>query len=200
MQFESDPFFAECRAYGRIRNLEAMLAKTSKAKKPPKIAVSCHGFLALPSNQYREIFRERFGILDWNETDAARGTRSRAPFRALVKDLVPGNRAVFDPRKMLRDLKIMQSHGVIHRDIHPRNFLNGLSVDFSRTWTRPHWCFEVLDQSKVNAAVREDCHDWNAMVIAECPNSRSRAIRNEELRDRLRRRSSGSLPAPRLHK
>lgn len=76
---QNDPFYAECRAYGRI---------ASNPQERP-IAVACHGFLSIPATQ-ESFFAHKFGITQWDRPQDKLSVRE--PFRAIVKDLVERTR------------------------------------------------------------------------------------------------------------
>lgn len=61
IEAQKDPFYAECRAYGRI---------ASKSRKR-LIAIPCHGFISIPAKQ-ESFFARKFNITDWNRPDRDR--------------------------------------------------------------------------------------------------------------------------------
>ncbi|KAF2229864.1 hypothetical protein EV356DRAFT_536888 [Viridothelium virens] len=142
LTYHSDPFFAECRAYGRINEERA-----SKGWKGRDFAARCHGFIALPAATYEDILVDQFGITDWSrdKEDRQVSKAERQPFRALVKTLVETPITIKNPPTMLRDLKKLRSLGVFQRDIYARNYKDGLLVDFSLAWTKPHWHWDLLN-------------------------------------------------------
>ena len=124
LQFQIDPFFQECRAFGRIieKGLNGLLA------------VHCFGYLHISADRERELYR-RFEVGGWNrpnreyEQDVAR----RSPFRAIVKELVPQETTwtLKTSRKILRNLKALNEIGVYIFDVKPPNITDGQFVDFS---------------------------------------------------------------------
>jgi hypothetical protein len=128
---QTDPFYAECRAYGKI---------ASKARKNP-IAVACHGFISIPAKE-EPVLARRFNITDWNRPEAELSMRlnQRPPFRALVKDLVETDPDI-TPKlisSMRRELKALNSLQIYVMDVKWSNYKGGHLVDFSSAWTRPH--------------------------------------------------------------
>jgi len=123
-----DPFFNECRAYGRLieKNINGIAA------------VRCYGYLMIPANKEDEL-RERFGVTSWNRPNKEylEPISRRQPFRAIVKDLIiediPFTARI--AKKMLLDLRRMRSFEVYNMDIQARNYKGGRLVDFSVAMT-----------------------------------------------------------------
>ncbi|KAF2228621.1 hypothetical protein EV356DRAFT_56184 [Viridothelium virens] len=155
--YHSDPFFAECRAYGRMnevssvqesgkRNDPTVISRRKSDRTGRELAAPCHGFLALSTAKYDKIFRESFGIKDWSrsEDDKKLSQDQRQPFRALVKTFLGSEKSMRRPRKMLDDLKDLRSLGIFQRDIFARNYVDGLLVDFSLAETDPYWIWDLI--------------------------------------------------------
>ncbi|KAF2760426.1 hypothetical protein EJ05DRAFT_474301 [Pseudovirgaria hyperparasitica] len=212
--FHSDPFYAECRAYGKIEEIEESMArKSSKAsqrvaaqqiqsstkqtkrksrsqknsrsqvtskhsvdREAHRLAVPCYGFMGLPPT-FEALLAERFGIFDWDRSssDESMSQDIRAPFRALVKQLVENKPAFGRPRKMLADLKILRAHEIYQKDIAARNYMNGLLVDFGAAWTSPHWCLETLSRNQLHYELFSDLFEWDHMMREEIPSTVVRA-------------------------
>ena len=209
--YHCDPFFAECRAYGRIREIQeqrqadanekvrrrraaARNVGTRAAIQPrpvSEIAVQCYGFLGLPAIPYEKMFRERFNVTDWNRAklDYDRPEYERPPFRALVKQLVEGQKAIVNPAKMLQSLNVLRDGGVYQRDVYARNFLGGLPVDFSIAWTKPHWIFDELIEPNKTTQLDRELYDFDKMMRIERPRTRTRAVRSKMAMRRLRPRN-----------
>ena len=79
LQAHSDPFYNECRAYGRLqdKNLNG------------KVAVRCHGYITLPAS-VEEQLKRKFLVSDWDRPgdEYSKPVSQRQPFRAIVKDLI----------------------------------------------------------------------------------------------------------------
>ncbi|KAM7198482.1 Kinetochore Sim4 complex subunit FTA2 domain containing protein [Rhypophila sp. PSN 637] len=123
-----DPFHRECRAYGRLKetNSEHIVKASSETR--------VRSFLL--------AFRRT--ILD-----------DKTPVRASVKDWVDTTE-YFVPKmapQMLRDIKAINSLGIINRDIKMNNYLDGKQFDFGLAWTVPH--FEFL--KKLRPLGRFEC-------------------------------------------
>jgi len=159
---QTDPFYAECRAYGRI---------ASKPRKDP-IAVACHGFISIPARQ-ESFFAKKFSITDWNrsEEDLALPPTKREPFRALVKDLVEGTAEPTKEliRSMRRHLKALNSLRIWVMDVRWDNYKGGRLVDFSLAWTEPHFEFlrEVNTAKEMDMNKGIDLADFDRMVKGE---------------------------------
>ena len=180
MEFQSDPFFAECRAYGRIQEIQERKQAKAKQKKIADIAVPCYGFMILSSATYEEMLHTRFKITDWNrpEPDLQIPMKRRAPLRAIVKKLVENQEAIIKPGKMLRDLKALRQDGVYQRDVFVRNYLGGLLVDFSIAWTAPHWCLEVLGSANLEIRKDQELNDFDEMIETQDIKTTVRATKN----------------------
>lgn len=77
LRAHADPFYNECRAYGRLR----------EAGLDGKVAVRCHGYTTLPPAMESEL-EERFDVTEWERDDYDKPVEQRAAFRAIVKDLI----------------------------------------------------------------------------------------------------------------
>jgi hypothetical protein len=138
---QTDPFYAECRAYGRI---------ASKPRKRP-IAIACHGFTSIPEEQ--EFFiAQNFNITDWNRSKKELLLETRQPLRALVKDLVEVDPAITQTliASMRRELKALK--GVIW---------------WISAWTEPHFEFRKDINSKWDIDMNRqiDLAAFNKMVM-----------------------------------
>ncbi|KAF2174677.1 hypothetical protein K469DRAFT_756642 [Zopfia rhizophila CBS 207.26] len=141
LEGNTDPFFAECRAYGRI---EEFYENCQGKKNPGLIAAPCYGYLYISEEQEMDLGRQ-FGILDWNRLDTHANTR----IRALVKQFIPDepiNRKVKSVKRMLSDLKTLHRIGVYPRDTFARNYRGGLIVDFGIALTEPSCVLRVLPE------------------------------------------------------
>lgn len=66
------------------------------------------------------------------------------PLRAIVKDYVESSEpwVASQVPQMYADLEQLHKLGILVRDIHPGNYLNGKLVDFSMAWTMYHICLD----------------------------------------------------------
>ncbi len=176
-----DPFYAECRAYGR---LQARPGKTNWAQ---KIAVPCHGFFFLQERD-EEILRDRkidlgleYADLEYQE-DAIWAARPRA----IVKDFAEPGTGVCEESlpKILRCIGRLNSHGILNQDIRKDNFRGGRIVDFGSSWTAPHRVLDALHGFALSERMLVDRSMFDQMVMDEnIPNRKKiKAIHSMRLR------------------
>ena len=152
-----DPFYAECRAYGRLirRNVNG------------KIAAACHGYCEIPAEREKEL-AERFDVEDWNRPPEHEKLpiRKRPPLRAIVKQLLPDGDPLSQKLadKMLRDLKAIRRVSVYPRDIQERNYKSGLLVDMSVAIVRPHCVLMLAPKETGDLLLQEDLDNFQEMV------------------------------------
>lgn len=135
LEAHTDPFYNECRAYGRLeeRGLNG------------KVAVRCHGYITISAKK-EEVLGRKLKVWDWDRPGGEYDMppSERQPFRVIVKDLIsrddPLTGKVAD--KILRDLKKMRRCGVYCNDVRTRNYKAGLLVDMSVAMTEPHYVFK----------------------------------------------------------
>lgn len=126
-----DPFYAECRAYGRIED----------RKRNGKVAVRCYGFTAVSALQEAALY-ETFDVSEWDRPSEQYSlpVAERQSFRAIVKDLIedqtPLSKIMIG--RMLKDLKSLRRMALFVRDVKESNYKGGKLVDFSVSWTAPH--------------------------------------------------------------
>ncbi|KAI1159542.1 kinetochore Sim4 complex subunit FTA2-domain-containing protein [Nemania serpens] len=171
--FYTDPFFAECRAYGRIK--EARITRGIKEK----LAVRCHGYLFLTKRDVRQL--ERDGV------DLGSGSISkelRPPLfdttlvRAIVKDFEsrPSGLNSRNVRQALRRLRRLNEIQVYNRDIRGENFRGGYLVDFGTSQTEPHCLFDALEKDEAETKKDEDMIMFDEAVIEEKVKTTARAF------------------------
>ena len=181
IQAHMDPFYNECRAYGRL--VETGLSR--------KIAIHCYGYLTLPATIEDELDRD-FGVATWDrpEEDFDKPVSERQPLRATVKELisddVPFNAK--DVSKMLRHLRRLRSLGIYPMDVRARNYRAGLLVDFSLAMTKPHYLFETLPEWHISTLQREDLLMFDDMIEKAQLSTWNRATPNTEYLKKLRPR------------
>ena len=169
----SDPFYNECRAYGRLE----------EKKLNGKVAVRCHGYIPISADKEEQLKRE-FGVEDWDRPgdEYDKPVSQRQPFRAIVKDLVlkdiPLTAKVAD--KMLADLKRMRRSGIYPGDIVLRNYMAGLLVDFSTARTEPFFLFNLRPGRQTQIMKNADLYMWEEMRKENDLDTRTRAVRDEE--------------------
>ena len=142
LQAHSDPFYNECRAYGRLE----------EEKLNGKVAVHCYGYLTFPAEIESQLDRD-FQIQGWNRPgkEYEEPVSLRRPIQAIVKKLILEDEPLTDKAadKMLRDLKKMRSKGLYPGDIRLRNYKAGLLVDMSIARTTPHFMFDIRGPKQV---------------------------------------------------
>ena len=181
----SDPFYNECRAYGRLE----------EKKLNGKVAVRCYGYIPISADKEEQWERE-FGIVGWDRPgdEYDKPVSQRQPFRAVVKDLVlkdiPLTAKVAD--KMLADLKRMRRVGIYPGDIVLRNYKAGLLVDFSTARTEPFYLFDLRPGRQTHLIKITDLYMWEEMRKENNLNTRTRAVRDEEYCAKFRPRKRSS--------
>jgi len=89
-----------------------------------------------------EEFLDSKGIKLWNlpSDDEYRVKAEGSPIRAIVKDYLEEGTATRarSPKMMLKDIRFLNKHKILHRDIKSENYRNGFLVDFGSAWTEPH--------------------------------------------------------------
>ena len=140
----SDPFSAECRAFGRLEE-----------SGHTDLAIRCFGYLLLDEKHESAVMRQFgkriksfSGAADDSPSDS-RDERSRfpgrdggnPPIRGIVKELGPQNRVLraSDARQILRDTVKLQQLGIIQMDLGMHQLIGGKYVDFSVAVTHPHY-------------------------------------------------------------
>ena len=142
----SEPFSAECRAFGRLQEAGQ-----------EDLAVPCFGYVLLDEEHERvmmEQFKNRYRHLHLcftgNGDDAGpEDLRSRfpgrdgrsPPIRGIVKAFGQANEPLRakSARKVLRDVTQLQQLGIIHVDVGHRQLIDGKLADFSTAITSPHY-------------------------------------------------------------
>lgn len=184
----SDPFYNECRAYGRLE----------EKKLNGKIAVRCYGYITVPAEAEVQLER-KFRIWDWDRPgeEYDKPFSQRQPFRAIVKELILKDVLLTGKvaDRILRDTKRMRRCGIYPGDVRPRNYKNGLLVDMSAARTEPYYLFNIRPVQQVEKMKNRDLYMWEAMVEEGNLQTLLRAVRNEKYCARLRprkKKTSGS--------
>ncbi|KAF2971391.1 hypothetical protein GQX73_g2188 [Xylaria multiplex] len=146
----TDPFYAECRAYGRIQEgFESRLVTD-------QTAVKCYGYLLLNTNDSRWLKKEGIHLeqqlLD-RELREALGGDTRV--RAIVKQFEKSPRKVDagNIRRAWRSVYLLnKSLKLYNMDIKADNFIGHKLVDFGTSWTVPHKLLDHLEEVAENMA------------------------------------------------
>ena len=174
MVFHTDPFYAECRAYGRIR--EAQIQGALKRR----IIIPCHGFLLL-KDEDKQLLQERGVDLGIDNDLLQRKTGETGQVRAIVKDLAPLDPGVNATTLsgILRDIRWLKKLQVYNRDIRVENFRGGQLVDFGSAVTEPHCILSALDKIDPKDAIDarlEDLIMFDDMITEEGIKTKIRAM------------------------
>lgn len=152
-----DPFNAECRAYGRLKEAGR-----------EDLAIRCFGYILLTSDQ--EALIER-GDNRWNRRPENKGKPLRCILKEYINPDVPP--FIYDMIPMMRaNIINLNKLGVIAFDLRKGNYMNGKIVDFSQAHTVPHieldWISSWNPQSRITELCAKDyiCFDdmideWN---------------------------------------
>jgi hypothetical protein len=195
--FYTDPFYAECRAYGRIED-----GRVDRHSRSPRVrqqtAVRCHGYLLLDDRSERWLLGKGHDLdsdlLD--DDDVRKALEGDTRVRAIVKHLDKrpsllhaGNigRAWTSVRLLNESLKIY------NMDIKADNFIGFRLVDFGSSWTEPHELLRYLDETRKNIAKDKrgrDAQNFDDMIEEEQIPTRLRVV--PESRHQLR--SRGEAP------
>lgn len=175
--YYTDPFYAECRAYGRIQQA------VDQKKLRKNVAVPCHGFFFLQERD-EKILSNRNIDFELNKVDLEyqQKTPGGCRIRAIVKDLGSPDTGV-DQRslvKILSGIATLNRNKIYVRDIRQDNYRGGQIVDFGSSWTEPHGLLDALDDRAAKGSRLADRVMFDAMVRDEdIPNPDSiRAMRN----------------------
>lgn len=125
------PFYSECRAYGRLKELNK-----------EHLAARCYGYLLFNADQ-EEALQDKLGPFQWKNEEVM-ADRDGSPLQVLVKEFIPGkvHFEFKDARRMARNLKALHRIGILVMDIKEDAYLNGILVDFSHARTIPHVKFD----------------------------------------------------------
>lgn len=184
--YYTDPFYAECRAYGRIN--EAV----QKRKMKEDITVPCHGFLFLGERD-EKILNDRKVDLELAKVDLAyqRQTAGGCRPRAIVKDIASANAGVGEKNlsKILRGIWALNRLRIYNMDIRLDNYRDGRIVDFGSSWTEPHALLDALGDTAAEDSKLADRVMFDQMVRDEgIPNPKGVfAMHHMELRSDSRR-------------
>lgn len=170
LRLQSDPFFNECRAYGRL----------IETGTNGKIAARCHGSLPVPADRETELYR-RFDVC-WDRP------QDQPSFRAIVKDLIQIDKRITERMlgKMRRDLLKMRKLGVFPQDIYLRNYGAGLLLDFSIAVTEPHWVFESRSSRYISCMKNGEMNMFQNMIRDSEVRTWLRSVSNREYCKKLR--------------
>ncbi|GAP93410.2 hypothetical protein SAMD00023353_12500040 [Rosellinia necatrix] len=184
--FYTDPFYAECRAYGRIKEA------TDKGEITGKIATKCHGYIFLGAKDQRWLEDQGINLGTENLNDELLPIIGGAGKpRAIVKDFeIAGPslnaRAPQQIRKMFRNIWLLNRLGIYNRDVRAENFRDGWLVDFDISYTLPHDVYEALPEFEARETRAGDEAKFDDMLEEAGINLRFLATKRFNLRPRAK--------------
>ncbi|KAL8906226.1 MAG: hypothetical protein Q9207_002148 [Kuettlingeria erythrocarpa] len=156
---QSDPFYNECRAYGRL----------DESHLNGKVAVRAYGYTTIAAKEVHRLGKE-YQVDDWQE-DAEEHEYNELPperhlFRAIIKDIMQDDvrwthKTV---KRMRQDLLRMRERGIYPMDIVSRNYKGGLLVDFSSAMTTPHFYLKMCPDRQYERVMNTDLYDFDEMI------------------------------------
>ncbi|KAI0888814.1 kinetochore Sim4 complex subunit FTA2-domain-containing protein [Annulohypoxylon maeteangense] len=158
--FHVDPFYAECRAYGRIQKQEE--AKGLKSR----IAANCYGFLCLQKKHELQLAEMGIDLWDLPEEDEYRQQAEGSPIRAILKEYIEEETEFNSQncKEMLKKLRRLNRWGVVHRDIQAGNYKNGLLIDLGSAWTEPHCIMKAVPKDVADGWRQTDMSQFDEML------------------------------------
>ncbi|KAI1176977.1 kinetochore Sim4 complex subunit FTA2-domain-containing protein [Nemania sp. FL0916] len=163
--FYTDPFYAECRAYGKIN--DAIEAKELRVD----IATRCHGYIYLSKKDAMRLEKDSGIDLCTNiiDDDLLRALGGETRVRAIVKDLETADVGVNDDNvgRASRSVNLLNSLKIYNRGICAENFIDGRIVDFGSSWTEPHVILDSADADEANEQRLGDRAKFNDMIEKE---------------------------------
>jgi hypothetical protein len=195
--YYTDPFFAECRAYGRIEEA------SEKIGIKDDLVIKCHGYMYLREGDKKKLQEMgldlRTDVLD-NKLQLALEGGGRV--RAIVKDLAISTTSVNsrNVRAALRRVKKLNELQIYNRDILAENFVSGRLVDFGSSWTEPHIILDALKPDDAEDKRLKDLVNFDDMIEEEEIKTRPRlrVLPNMEYRKKLRAKQAPKTALPSL--
>ncbi|CAH0020135.1 unnamed protein product [Clonostachys rhizophaga] len=169
--YYTDPFYNECRAYGRIREATKERPKISDA------VTRCYGFLFLNDRDQRYLEQKECD-LGLKKVDLAyqRQTAGGDRPRAIVKSLASSDHGIteLNLRKILDRIYTLNREGIYNLDVRLDNIKDGKLVDFGSSWTEPHRLLNALDDGAAYSYRTTDRVMFDEMLVDESiPNPRN---------------------------
>lgn len=142
-----DPFYNECRAYGRIYDA------VKRKKLESHVIIPCHGFMFL-SERDKQILEGRGMDLQMDQVPRGyqQSTVGGCSARAVVKDLASEKSGVDETTigNILGDILMLNWQGIYNMDIRLDNFRDGKLVDFGSSRTDPHIFLQNTDDQSAD--------------------------------------------------
>ncbi|KAI0899585.1 kinetochore Sim4 complex subunit FTA2-domain-containing protein [Annulohypoxylon nitens] len=161
--FHVDPFYAECRAYGRIKKEEERRGLKSR------VGANCFGFLYLRKKDELKLIEMGVDLWDLPEEDEYRQQAEGSPIRAIVKEYIE-DETEFNQKnceEMLKKLRRLNRWRIFHGDIRQGNYKNGLLVDFGSAWTEPHCIMKNVSKDTAEKWKEADMTKFDEMLKGE---------------------------------
>lgn len=145
-----DPFYNECRAYGR---------RVERGENG-EVAARCYGYASIAATREDELYR-KFGVEEWDRLSG-----DRQPIQGIVRELIhDGDRMTHKvAKKIIRDLRRMRKMGIYPMDVRARNCKAGLLVDMSIAITTPHYLFKIRSPWQVSVLQVQDLAMFDEMI------------------------------------
>lgn len=161
VEMHCDPFYAECRAYGRINEfyndtipeqyeeaLREFFPNQTQGGEKAILAAQCYGYLHL-SAEDEEYLSENYPDVDWRIDEKDEGK----PLRALVKQLIDpiDDEGQPDILQMYDGMRTLHGIGVFPNKNSPQNYRDGHFMSFSGSYTVPHCAIQALPDVQAEA-------------------------------------------------
>ncbi|KAI9149999.1 hypothetical protein HJFPF1_09749 [Paramyrothecium foliicola] len=162
--YYTDPFFSECRAYGRIQDA---LDNKALAANP---AMPCYGYILLQQKDEEILLEKGLNLRhDLTDSDTEEQTPEKSPIRALVKKLASPASGVTTRRqaKICMDLLKLNELQIYNRDIRAENYRDGLLVDFGSSITLPHILMDAFGAREREETLLKDGAMFKGMLDRE---------------------------------
>ncbi|KAI0545829.1 kinetochore Sim4 complex subunit FTA2-domain-containing protein [Xylaria curta] len=160
----TDPFYAECRAYGRIN--EAV----DRGEIREKIAAKCHGYIFLNADDEKWLTSHGIDLgIEILNDELRQIVGGGGKPRAIVKDFeIAGpdleKQTPQQIRRSFRSIWQLNQLGIYNRDVRAENFRNGWLVDFDTSYTLPHDIYSTLPPFEVAATRGGDEAKFDEML------------------------------------
>ncbi|KAI0874570.1 kinetochore Sim4 complex subunit FTA2-domain-containing protein [Hypoxylon argillaceum] len=182
----TDPFYAECRAYGRIQE------QADQGEVREKVATKCHGYMFLDEEAQRWLEGEGIDLGAESLTDELLpiiGGAGRP--RAIVKEFEIAGPDLDEQtpqqiRKSYRSIKLLNQMGIYNRDVRAENFRNGWVVDFDTSFTLPHDIYKALPPFEARETRAEDGAKFEGMLREAGISMKFLPTKNFNLRRKLK--------------
>lgn len=133
----SDPFYAECRAFGRLQETGH-----------ESLAVKCHGYVLL-DEKHEELLMpmiDKPSRMFGDRPFYSNIGNPPAPIRCIIKDLGGQSRLTRQlAQRVFEDIKALHQLGIVSMDMKLEQLIDGKIADFSVAKTLPHFvtCAEL---------------------------------------------------------